>query len=97
MTGRERRGSARRRSRRASVASGLEIVGSSAQNFATEHVLVEVKRAMEALITVTRTDANANSVFIQPRRKLIVLKAACERIDKGIKAIENKWPCDGGQ
>jgi hypothetical protein len=59
---------------------------------ATEHVLAEVKRAIEALITIRRTDLNANGVFIQPRQKLVALKAAREHIDKAIEAIEGKWP-----
>jgi len=59
---------------------------------ATEHVLAEVKQAIEALITIRRTDLNANGVFIQPRQKLVALKAAREHIDKAIASIESKWP-----
>jgi len=32
----------------------------------TERVQAEVKRAVEALITIRKTDVNANGVFIQP-------------------------------
>jgi hypothetical protein len=59
---------------------------------ATEHVLAEVKRAIEALITIRRTDVNANGVFIQARQKLVALKAAREHIDRAIEAIERRWP-----
>ena len=59
---------------------------------ATERVLAEMRRAVEALITVKKTDVNANGVFIQPRQKLVALKAAREHIDRAIEAIESKWP-----
>jgi hypothetical protein len=59
---------------------------------ATERVLAEVKRAIEALSTIRPTDVNAGGVFIQPRQKLIVLRSAREHIDKAIEAIESKWP-----
>lgn len=59
---------------------------------ATEHVLAEAKRAMEALITIRRTDVNASGVFIQPRQKLVALKVAREHVDRAIEAIERKWP-----
>ena len=51
-----------------------------------------MKRAVEALITIRKTDVNANGVFIQPRQKLVALKAAREHIDRAIEAIESKWP-----
>jgi len=59
---------------------------------ATEHVMAEVKRAMESLITIRRTDVNAKGVFIQPRQKLVALKAARDHIDRAIASIESKWP-----
>ena len=59
---------------------------------ATEGVLAEVRRAVEALITIRKTDVNANGLFIQPRQKLVALKAAREHIDRAIEAIESKWP-----
>jgi aspartate ammonia-lyase len=60
---------------------------------ATERVLAEVRRAVEALISIKKTDVNANGVFIQPHQKLVALKAACEQhIDRAIEAIESKWP-----
>jgi len=59
---------------------------------ATERTLAEVKRAVEALITIKNTDVNANGVFIQPRQKLVALKAAREHINRAIEAIESKWP-----
>jgi len=59
---------------------------------ATERVLAEAKRAMEALATIRPTDVNAGGVFIQPRQKLVVLKAAREHIERAIEAIESKWP-----
>ena len=59
---------------------------------ATEGVLAEVRRAVEALITIRKTDVNANGVFIQPRQKLVALKSAREHIDRAIEAIESKWP-----
>jgi hypothetical protein len=37
---------------------------------ATERVLAEAKRAMEALATIRPTDVNAGGVFIRPRQKL---------------------------
>jgi len=51
-----------------------------------------VKRAVEALTSIKKTDVNANGVFIQPRQKLVALKAAPEHIDRAIEAIESKWP-----
>ena len=59
---------------------------------ATERVLAEVKRTVETLITIRKTDVNAYGVFIQPRQKLVALKAAREHIDRAIEAIESKWP-----
>ena len=59
---------------------------------ATERVLAEVKRAVETLTTIRKTDVNANGVFIQPRQKLVALKAAREHINRAIEAIESKWP-----
>ena len=59
---------------------------------ATERVLAEAKRAMEALATIRPTDVNAGGVFIQPCQKLVVLKAAREHIERAIEAIESKWP-----
>ena len=59
---------------------------------ATERVLTEAKRAIEALTTIRKTDVRANGVFFQPRQKLVALKIAREHIDRAIEAIESKWP-----
>ena len=55
---------------------------------ATERVLAEVKRALETLITIRKTDVNAYRVLFQPRQ----IKSAREHIDRAIEAIESKWP-----
>src|SRR5215467_2373167 len=51
----------------------------------TERVLAEMKRAVEALSTIRKTDVNANGVFIQPRQKLVALKASHQHIDRQSK------------
>jgi ATP-dependent DNA ligase len=40
---------------------------------ATECVLAEAKHAVEALITIRKTDVNASGMFIQRRQKLVAL------------------------
>jgi hypothetical protein len=59
---------------------------------ATERVLAEIKRALDALATIRPGDVNAGGVFVQPRQKLVALKAAREHIDRAIEVIESKWP-----
>jgi hypothetical protein len=59
---------------------------------ATVEVMALIKRATEALSSITPNDLNASGVLINPRVKLAALKAARQYIDKSITVIERKWP-----
>ena len=60
---------------------------------ATQDVLARIKRATEALSSISSPSGlGTNGQFINPRMKLASLKAARENIDHAIATIERKWP-----
>ena len=60
---------------------------------ATQDVVARIKRATEALATVSAASGlGTDGQFIDPRTKLASLKAARENIDHAVATIERKWP-----
>jgi hypothetical protein len=60
---------------------------------ATQEVLALVTRVIDGIAPLVKPNGvDANGVLINPRMKLVALKAAREHIDQAIARIERKWP-----